>query len=49
MNLKREEGLLMVPEALADPVAVRAEPIVEAVLLLIQIERERELEERNAA
>ena len=49
MNLKREEGLLMVPEALAVPVAVRAEPIAEAVLLQIQMVKEREHEERNAA
>ena len=49
MNLKREEGLLKVPEALAVPVAVRAEPIDEAVLLQIQMVKERELEERNAA
>ena len=49
MNLRTEEDLLMVPEALAVPAAVHAEPIAEAVLLLIQMERERELEEKNAA
>lgn len=49
MNLKTEEDLLMVPEALAIPEAVHAEPIAEVALLLIQTERERELEERNAA
>ena len=48
MNLKTEEDLLMVPEALAVPEAVHAEPIAEAALLLIQTEREKELEERNA-
>ena len=48
MNLKTEEGLLMVPEAPAVPVAVRAEPIAEAVLLPIQTEREGKHVERNA-
>ena len=38
----------MVPEALAGPVAVRAEPIAEAVLLPIQTEKDEKLEEGNA-
>lgn len=48
MNLRTEEDLLMVPEALAVPAAVHAEPIAEAVLLLIQTEKDEKPEERNA-